>query len=140
MRCRFDPWVWKITWNRKCLEISMDRGAYSVLQSIGAQRVKCNRGHAHTHTHTHTSPNLHSCILQSSCSMATTVQFSSVAQLCLTLCDPMNRSMSGLPVHHQFPEFTQTHTHQVSDAIKPSHPLSSSSPPAPNPTQHHGLS
>ena len=55
------------------------------------------------------------------------VQF---AQLCLTLCDPMNHSMPGLPVHHQFPEFTQTHVHWVGDAIQPSHPLSSHSPPA----------
>ena len=53
------------------------------------------------------------------------VQFSSVAQSCPTLCDPMNRSMPGLPVHHQLPEFTQTHVHRVSDAIQPSHPLSS---------------
>ena len=58
------------------------------------------------------------------------VQFSSVAQSCLTLCDPMNRSTPGLPVHHQLPEFTQTHVHQVSDAIQPAHPLSSPSPPA----------
>ena len=64
------------------------------------------------------------------------VQFSSVAQSCPTLCDPMNRSTPGLPVHHQLLEFTQTHVHQVSDAIQPSHPLSSSSPPAPNPSQH----
>ena len=55
-------------------------------------------------------------------------QFSSVAQLCLTLCDPMNRSTPGLPVHHQLSEFTQTHAHRVSDAIQPSHPLSSPSP------------
>ena len=60
------------------------------------------------------------------------VQFSSVAQSCPTLCDPMNRSMPGLPVHHQLPEFTQTHVHRVSDAIQPSHPLSSPSPPALN--------
>ena len=52
-----------------------------------------------------------------------TVQFNSVTQLCPTLCDPMNRSTPGLPVHHQFPEFTQTHVHQVSDVIQPSHPL-----------------
>ena len=52
-------------------------------------------------------------------------KFSSVAQLCATLCDPMNHSTPGLPVHHQLPEFTQTHVHQVSDAIQPSHPLSS---------------
>ena len=65
-------------------------------------------------------------------------QFSSVAQLCLTLCDLMNRSTPGLPVHHQLPEFTQTHVHQVSDAIQPSNPLSSPSP-APNPSQHQSL-
>ena len=58
------------------------------------------------------------------------VQFSSVAQLCLTLCDPMNCSTPGLPVHHHLPEFTQTHVHRVSDAIQPSHPRSSLSPPA----------
>ena len=67
------------------------------------------------------------------------VQFSSVAQSCLTHCDPMNRSTPGLPVHHQLLEFTQTHVHQVGDAIKSSHPLSSPSPPAPNPSQHQGL-
>ena len=64
------------------------------------------------------------------------VQFSSVPQSFLTLCDPMNHSTPGLPVHHQLPEFTQTHVHRVSDAIQPSHPLSSPSPPAPNPSQH----
>ena len=67
------------------------------------------------------------------------VQFSSVAQLCPTLCNPMNRSTPGLPVHHQLPEFTQTHIQQVSDAIQPSHPLSSPSPPAFNLSQHQGL-
>ena len=61
------------------------------------------------------------------------VQFSSVAQSCPTLCDPMNRSILGLPVHHQLLEFTQTHVHRVGDAIKQSHPLSSPSPPAPIP-------
>ena len=58
------------------------------------------------------------------------VHFSSVTQSCPTLFDPMNRSTPGLPVHHQLPEFTQTHGHRVSDAIQPSHPLSSPSPPA----------
>ena len=61
------------------------------------------------------------------------VQFSSVAQSCPTLCDPMNHSTPGLPVHHPLPEFTQTHVHRVGDAIQPSHPLSSPSPPAPIP-------
>ena len=64
---------------------------------------------------------------------------SSVAQSCLTLCDPMNRSTPGLPAHHQLPVFTQTHVHRVCDAIQPSHPLLSPSPPAPNPSQHQGL-
>ena len=66
-------------------------------------------------------------------------QFSSVAQLYLTLCDPMNHSMPGLPVHHQLPEFIQTHAHHVGDAIQPSHPLSSPFPPALNLSQHQGL-
>ena len=66
------------------------------------------------------------------------VQFSS-AQSCLTLYDPMNHSTPGLPVHHQLPEFMQTHVHQVSDAIQPSHPLSPPSSPAPNPSQHQSL-
>ena len=71
--------------------------------------------------------------------VSSSVQLSSVAQSCPTLCYPMNRSTSGLPIHHQLPEFTQTHVHQVSDAIQPSHPLSSPSSPAPNPSQHQGL-
>ena len=68
------------------------------------------------------------------------VQFSSVAQSCPTLCDPMDCSTPGLPVHHQLPEFTQTHVHRVVDAIQPSHPLSSHSPSAFNLSQHQGLS
>ena len=70
------------------------------------------------------SPWLHACVYN---------QFRSVAQSCPTLCDPMNHSMPGLPVHHQLPEFIQTHVHRVGDAIQPSHPLSSPSPPAPIP-------
>ena len=72
-------------------------------------------------------------------STAESDQIRSVAQSCPTLCDPMNRSMPGLPVHHQLPEFTQTQVHWVSDAIQPSHPLVSPSPPAPNPSQHQSL-
>ena len=71
--------------------------------------------------------------------IAYSVQFSSVAQSCPTLWDPMNRSMPGLSVLHQLLEFTQTHAHRVHDAIQPSHPLSSPSPPAPNPSQHQSL-
>ena len=67
------------------------------------------------------------------------VQFSSVTQLCLILCDPMDSSMPGFPVHHQLPELIQTHVHRVSDAIQPSHPLLSPSPSAFNLSQHQGL-
>ena len=121
--------------------------------------------HTHTHTHTHTHIYIHiymkvkvawSCptlcdpmdyivhgILQARILEWGAIAFSdmrhqirSVAQSCPTLCDPMNCSTPGLPVHHQLPEFTQTHVHQVGDAIQPSHPLLSPSPPAPNPSQH----
>ena len=67
------------------------------------------------------------------------LQFSSVAQSCPTLCDSMNRSTPGLPAHHQHPEFTHTHVHQVHDAIQPSHTGSSPSPPAPKLSQHQSL-
>ena len=66
-------------------------------------------------------------------------KFSSVTQLCPTLCKPMDCSVPGLPVHHQLPELTQTHVHSVGDAIQPSHPLLSPSPPAFNLSQHQGL-
>ena len=70
---------------------------------------------------------------------ASSVQFSSVAQLCPTLCNPMDCIMPGFLVHHQLPELTQTHVHQVGDAVQPSRPLSSPSPPAFNHSQHQGL-
>ena len=70
---------------------------------------------------------------------STSVQFSSVAQSCPTLCDPMNQSTPGLPVHHHLLEFTQTHVHRVRDAIQPSHPPPSPSPPAPSLSQHQSL-
>ena len=72
-------------------------------------------------------------------SLFSSVQFSSVTQRCLTPCNPMDHSTPGLPVHHQLPEFTQTHVHQVGGAIQPSHPLLSLSLPALNPSQHQGL-
>ena len=71
--------------------------------------------------------------------LRTQCQLSSAAQSCPTLCNPMNHGMPGLPVHHQLLEFTQTHVPQVGDAIQPSHPLSSPSPPAFNPSEHQGL-
>ena len=76
--------------------------------------------------------------MQVACLLAS-VQFRSVTQSCLTLCNPMNHSTPGLPVHHELQEFTQTHIHQDSDATQPSHPLSSPSLPALNPSQHQSL-
>ena len=67
------------------------------------------------------------------------LQFCSVVQSCPTLCDPMDYSTPGFPVHHQLPELVQTHVHQVSDAVQPSHPLLSPSPPAFSLAQHQGL-
>ena len=77
----------------------------------------------------------HSCFEQK----LSSVQFSSAAQSCPTLCDPMNRSTPGLPVHLQLLKFTQTHVHRVGNAIQTSHAVSSPSPPAPNPSQHQSL-
>ena len=81
----------------------------------------------------------HPCYHHYSQARCINVYFSLVTQSCLTLCNPMNCRTPGLPVHHQLPEFTQTHVHRVRDAIQPSHPLSSPSPPAPNPSQHQSL-
>ena len=78
-------------------------------------------------------------ILKRQCIISVSQFISSVAQWCLTPCDPMNHSMPGLPVYHQLPESTQTHVHQVGDAIQPSYPLSYLSPPALNLSQHQGL-
>ena len=79
------------------------------------------------------------CPLAITCCLYFRVQFSLVAQSSPTLCNPMNCSMPGLPVHNHLPEFTQTHVHRVSDAIQPSHPLSSPFPPVSNPSQHQSL-
>ena len=84
-------------------------------------------------------PNLFLILFLTNNISSVSVQFSSVTQSCPTLCNPMNCSTPGLPVHHQLPESTQTHVHQVDDAIQSSHPLSSPSPPAPNPSQHQSL-
>ena len=102
-RCGFDPWVRKIPCRQKW-------HATPVFLPGKSQRWKSLVGYSPGSRKGQTQLN-------------DSVQFSSVTQSCLTLCNPMNRSMSGLPVHHQLPEFTQTHVHQVGDAIQPSHPL-----------------
>ena len=96
-----------------------------------ALKVQCVHTHTLIHTHVlHTQIHMYIYI---------SISISSVTQSCPTLCDPMNRSTPGLPVHHQLLEFTQTHVHWVGDVIQPSHPLLSSSPPAFNLSQHQGL-
>ena len=107
--------AWRIPWTEDP----------SGLQSMVSQRVRYDWVTEHTHTQYIRQLNV--------------VQFSSVAQPCLTLCDPMDCSTPGFPVRHQLPEFTQTHVHWVGDAIQLSHPLSSPSPPTFNLSQHQGL-
>ena len=112
-----------------CLDNSMDRGTWWVTVHGVAKSMTWLSTHTHTHTHTNII------IIQS----ITLNEFSSVTQLCLTLCDPMDCSTPGFPVHHQLLELTQTHVHWLSDAIQPSHSLSSPSPPAFDLSQHQGL-
>ena len=120
MRNGFEPWVRKIPWLKETMAMP------GRLQSVGSQRVKHDwRDLARTRTHINTHILL--------------VQFSSVVQPCPTLCNPMDCNTPGFPVHHQFPKLAQTHVHWVSDAIQPSHPLWSPSPPAFNLSQHQGL-
>ena len=109
----FSILAWRIPWAEEP----------SGLQSMESQRVRYDWLSIHTHN----------------ISDKEVVQFSSVAQLCPTLCDPMDCSTPGFPVHHQLPEFTRTHVHWVGDAIQLSHPLPSSSPPTFNLSQHQGL-
>ena len=119
MRNGFEPWVRKIPWLKETMATP------GRLQFVGSQRVKHDwRDLAHTRTHIHTHILL--------------VQFSSVVQPCPTLCNPMDCNTPGFPVHHQFPKLAQPHVLWVSDAIQPSHPLSSPSP-AFNLSQHQGL-
>ena len=112
--------AWKIPWTEK----------HGGLQAMGSQ--------SRTRLSDFTC-SIFSCSTGHFCSRLVFFQFSSVTKSCLTLCDPMNHSTPGLPVHRQLPEFTQIHVHRVSGAIQPSHPLSSPSPPAPNPSQHLSL-
>ena len=130
--------AWRIPWTEES----------GRLQSMGSQRVRHNwvPKRALCHTTKVAPPSWSNVLVRTKLTKYLShylwwfsVQFSSVAQLCPTLCDPMNRSTPGLPVHHKLPEFTQTHVHWVSDAIQPSHPLASPSPPALNPSQHQSL-
>ena len=119
---------------KKLQEMVKDRGAWYA--AVKSQRV---RHHLATEQQRLVREDALSLSLNHRQPLTFHLQFRSVAQSCPTLCDPMNRNTPGLPVHHQLPEFTQTHIHQVPDAIQPSHPLSSPSPPASNPSQHQSL-
>ena len=119
-RPRFNPWVGKIPWRRK----------WQPTPAFSPGEVHGQRSHIGYIPRGRKDSGTTEAVSQS---------VSSVAQSCPTLCNPMNHSMPGLPVHHHLPEFTQTHVHRVSDAIQPSYPLSSPSPPAPNPSQHQSL-
>ena len=107
-----------------------------IVHSTVCKNWRCNKLSLNCHSSTDTkSPRS----LYLICMLRGQVQFSSVAQSCLTLCDPMDCSTPGLPVHHQLPEFTQIRVHWVDDVIQPSHPLPPPSPPAFNLSQHQGL-
>ena len=107
-----------------------------IVHSTVCKNWRCNKLSLNCHSSTNTkSPRS----LYLICMLRGQVQFSSVAQSCPTLCDPMDCSMPGFPVHQQLPELAQTYVHWVGDAIQPSHPLSSPSPPAFNLSQHQGL-
>ena len=125
----FNPWVGKIPWRRKWqpTPVLLPR------KSHGRRSLVQVTVHGVSKSRTHWEISLHNML------QFYLVQFSSVAQSSPTLCNPMNRSTPGLPVHHQLPGFTQTHVHRVGDAIQPSHPLSSPFPPAFNLSQYQGL-
>ena len=149
-RCGFDPWVRKTPLRGKWQPTPVflpgkfyrQRSLTGYIQSTGSQRVR------HAHEHARTCMWLVVIFLDINPTFITqvpsldpdgSVQFSSVVQSCLTLCNSMDCSMLGLPAHHQLPEPTQTHVHWVSDAIQPSHPLLPPSPPALSLSQHQGL-
>ena len=119
-------------------EIPLETGNRTALWPSNPTAGHTHRGNQNWKRHMY--PNVHRSTVYNSQDMeVTSVQFSSVAQSCPTICNPMNRSMLCLPAHHQLLKFTQPHVHRVSDAIQPSHPLSSPSSPAPNPSQHQSL-
>ena len=122
-------WVWKIPWRRKWqpTPVFLPGEFHRQRSLVGFSPWGCKESDVTERL----TPSL-------SCTEIS-LNFSSVAQSCPTLHDPMNCSTPGLPVHHQLPEFTQTHVRRVGDAIQPSHPLSSPFPPAPNPSQHQSL-
>ena len=113
---------------------TMDNIVYGILQAKLLEWVVVPFSRASSHPRNWTAVSCTSGRFLTNWTIRERSQFSSVSQSCLTLCDPMNHSTPGLPVHHKLPELTQTHAHRVGDAIQPSHPLSSPSPPTPYPS------
>ena len=144
----WDGWMVSLTWSTWVwMNFGCERwtGRPGVLYFMGSQRVRHTERLNWTELISSTffdslqvlpgiNWHMHEDVVHTCNGIFSSVQFS--RSVCPTLCDPMNRSTPGLPVHHQLPEFTQTHIHQVSDAIQPSHPLLSPSSLAPNPSQH----
>ena len=141
----FHPWVGKIPWRRawQCTPVFLTGESHGQRRLAGYSTWGCKEWDS-TEATQHTCSETSLIKTERPCQTATTVilslhvlmltlcSVSSVAQLCLTLCNPMNHSTPGLPVHHQLPEFTQTHVHWVGDAIQPSYPLLSPSPLPPS--------
>ena len=143
-RCRFDPCVQKIPWRRAWQPTPELLPGESHGQRSLASYSPCDLIESDTDwsdlARMHAGERTNSRIYSYKGTNPIMSSVSSVQSLlCPTLCDPLNRSTPGLPVHHQLLEFTQTHVHRVGDTIQPSHPLSSPSPPAPNPSQNQGL-
>ena len=133
----FNPWVGKILWKREWQPIFFPGEFHGQRILAGYSPWGCKE--LDTMERLTLSLFRYICNIIYQCYVTESDQIRSVAQLCPTLCDPMNRSTPGFPVHHQLLELTETHVHRVSDAIQPSHPLSSPSPLAPNPSPHQSL-
>ena len=134
--CKIVKLVWKTPWQLPRIKTSKKlKHTLTTRLFSSTHRYLLKRNE-----NTFTQRFVHKCLIQPSPGNMSINQIRSDQSLShVRLCDPMNRSTPGLPVHHQLPEFTQTHVHRVSDAIQPSHPLSSPSPLAPNPSHHRSL-
>ena len=142
MSCKLLDWISPKSWNQDCWEKYQQPQICECYNSNGRKRRGTKEPPMRVKEENEKDGlklNIKKAKIMSSGPISS-VQFSSAAQLCPKLCNPMNCSTPVLPVHHQLPEFTQTHVHRVSDVIQPSHPMSSPSPPAPNPSQHQDLS
>ena len=131
--------VWITAIHRKFLELGTPGHLTCLLRNLYASQEATVRTEYGTMALFQTGKGVCQGCLLSLCLFNLYADSAQFSHLVVSICDSMNRSTPGLPVHHQLPEFTQNHSHRASDAIQPSHPLSSTSPPAPNPSLHQGL-